>query len=162
MESPYDSRIVANTFLSIAAKQGLSLTNMHVQKLVYFAHGLYLAEFGTPLIEETVQAWQYGPVIPGLYNEFKDFGGQPIRRFYKEVDPFDDEVVVPTVNKSDHKFLSEVFEQLKGYSAQRLSQMSHAVGSPWTSVYRADQPFVAIPLEAIRDYFKQLASSDKN
>ncbi|MCC7437458.1 MAG: DUF4065 domain-containing protein [Armatimonadetes bacterium] len=67
-EAPYDSRIVGNSFLDIALKDGTALTPMKLLKLVYIAHGWHLGIMGKPLISDEVQAWKYGPVIPKLYS----------------------------------------------------------------------------------------------
>src|SRR5277367_2017193 len=77
---PYDSKAVANYFLDRADQSGKKLDPMQLLKLVYFAHGWYLADSGAPLIDEMVEAWRYGPVIPSLYHEFKAFGKNPITR----------------------------------------------------------------------------------
>src|ERR1700676_3931940 len=69
---------VANWFLARAAADGKSLDPMKLQKLIYFAHGWSLALTDIPLIEEHPEAWDYGPVIPSVYHEFKLFGRKPI------------------------------------------------------------------------------------
>ena len=57
---------------------------MKIIKLVYIAHGHYLAKNDSPLFTEKVEAWDYGPVIPSLYHEFKIYGAFPIDSFAKE------------------------------------------------------------------------------
>ena len=37
------------------------ITNLKLQKLVYYAQGYHLAYFGTPLFSNRMEAWQYGP-----------------------------------------------------------------------------------------------------
>ena len=77
---PYDPKAIANYFLTVAAEHNESLDPMKIQKLVYFANGWHLAVKGAPLINEQVEAWPYGPVIPSLYAAFRRFGDQPITR----------------------------------------------------------------------------------
>src|SRR4051812_39910789 len=75
---PYPAAAIANEFLRLAKEDKAQISPLKLQKLVYFAHGWYLALAGKPLIEERVQAWQFGPVIPTLYREFKRYGNSPI------------------------------------------------------------------------------------
>ncbi|MDQ6665177.1 MAG: DUF4065 domain-containing protein, partial [Acidobacteriota bacterium] len=75
----YDALAVANYFLDCARKDGRELDPMGIQKLVFFAHGWHLALVGSPLIEQRVEAWEYGPVIPDIYHAFKEFGAGAIK-----------------------------------------------------------------------------------
>lgn len=47
---------------------GEKLTNLKLQKLLYYQQGFHLAVFGIPLFNEDVEAWMYGPVVPDVYN----------------------------------------------------------------------------------------------
>ena len=53
---------------------GERLTNLKLQKLLYYQQGYHLAVFGTPLFDEQVEAWMYGPVVPCVYDEFSNSG----------------------------------------------------------------------------------------
>ena len=74
----YDPVTVANRFIELAASKDRALTSMQLNKLTYVAHGFYLAINKRPLIDEPVQAWKYGPVVPSLYRRLKPYGGDPI------------------------------------------------------------------------------------
>jgi uncharacterized phage-associated protein len=75
----YEAKAVANHFLDLAQDSRGTLSPMKIQKLVYFSHGWHLSiNNGRALIDEAVQAWTYGPVIPSLYHEFKKYGNGPI------------------------------------------------------------------------------------
>jgi len=72
----YRSMAVANWFIDHVR----NLTPLKLQKLIYYAHGWHLALRDQPLIDELIEAWEYGPVVPNVYHEFKEFGNQPITR----------------------------------------------------------------------------------
>jgi uncharacterized phage-associated protein len=76
----YDAIAIANYFIEKSLATGKRLTPMQLVKLVYIAHGWYLARTGKPLLADAVQAWQFGPVIPTLYHEFKQFRDGQITR----------------------------------------------------------------------------------
>jgi uncharacterized phage-associated protein len=137
----YDARAVANYFLDRAAKEGRPLDPMGIQKLVYFAHGWNLAIFGSPLIQQRVEAWKYGPVIADLYEAFREFGRDPITKRAKkyDYDPILNKVVetTPTINETEETkdtraLLDRVWESNKHLTSIELSNLTHLPESPWS------------------------------
>ncbi len=170
----YDAKAIANHFLKIAAEQGQRITPMQMLKLVYFAHGWHLALTGEPLINELVEAWEYGPVIPSLYHEFKKFGNQPIiedaislradgMKLYMHRDSLDDETDLTRKEFVD-RLLRRVWENYGKLNGIQLSKLTHLHGSPWDATRRkgdnANLKGVDIPNEEIREYFTKLLHSD--
>lgn len=51
-----------------------NLTPLKLQKILYYTQATFLANHGRPLFDEVIQKWQYGPVVPSVYFEFKDYG----------------------------------------------------------------------------------------
>lgn len=78
--SGYSVTTVANAILELAWRQGESVSPLKLQKLIYLAHGLHLALYGKPLINATVEAWKYGPVVAPLYYELREYGSSLIKR----------------------------------------------------------------------------------
>ena len=62
----YKALAIANYYIDKANVEDTPLDHLRLQKLVYLAHGWHLAIHGRPLIEESVEAWKYGPVIADL------------------------------------------------------------------------------------------------
>ena len=75
---PYKVEAVANWFLQYAKSNDIIIDHMKLQKMIYFANGWALGVTGEPLIDERFEAWQYGPVVPSIYHQFKAFGRRPI------------------------------------------------------------------------------------
>ena len=64
--------VLANNFIVEAQNGNIkNLTPMKLQKLMYFTYGRYAAQTGRQLFSENFQAWQYGPVLSSVYQEFK-------------------------------------------------------------------------------------------
>jgi uncharacterized phage-associated protein len=161
---PFPAVVIANEFLRIAEKERSPLTPMKLQKLVYFAHGWCLALTGQPLITERIEAWQYGPVIPSLYGEFKLYGNGPITepaytvsfnggkvQFYQQtLDDFPD-----TPEKEfARQVIRRVWEVYGGFTTAKLSNATHLPGTPWSEVYEDGKRSVSIPDEKIKAFFE--------
>lgn len=70
---------VARYFLALADEEaGDLVSNLKLQKLLYYAQGFHLAMTGRPLFDEPIQAWMHGPVVPAVYHAFKVYGSGPI------------------------------------------------------------------------------------
>lgn len=135
MGAPYPAKGIANAFLQRSFNGREKIEPMKLQKLVYLAHGYYLAATkGNPLINEAFEAWKYGPVVPSLYHEFKHCGAQPISELATEVDfeKFDFEpVAAPESDKLVRDVIDFVWDTYKGWSGLKLSDLSHKPGWAW-------------------------------
>lgn len=147
----FSAAAVANAILKLANDSGSELSNMQLQKLVYFAHGFALALLDKPLIYSDVQAWQYGPVYPKLYKKLRKYGAG---RVTDRLDA-DDEIPDP----------SDFFDVLKGVwkaygsmSAGQLSARTHAPNTPWSDSW-AEGEYSKISDERIKSHFKGLLAA---
>jgi uncharacterized phage-associated protein len=173
----YDPKAIANYFLDVAKAHGQSLSPMKLQKLVYFAQGWHLAiREGRPLIDEQVEAWKFGPVIPSLYRAFRGYGDQAITEpatylvtedtggnvddiEFREIKPSLDDH--PDEVAATREFLDRIWDVYGGYSAIQLSNMTHQPGTPWDQINQQYKEVLPrgtdIPSESIRTYFRSLA-----
>ena len=84
------------------------MSNLKLQKMLYYEQGFHLAYFDTPLFEDEIEAWMYGPVIPAVYEHFRSSGRQGI-------DPGEREVI--TLEDEEEKLFENVFQIYAAYSA---------------------------------------------
>lgn len=115
------------------------ITNMKVQKLLYYAQGCTLALTGQPLFEDEIVAWQHGPVVVSVYEQFKDYKGNNI----------DDRKAV-TIPKEICEILEGVYCEFGQYSAWKLRNMTHSE-DPWLETKKN----AIIPKEKIKKYFRE-------
>jgi uncharacterized phage-associated protein len=153
--APYPAGAVANFFLAKSS----AITQMKLHKLLYYAQGWYLAVVGRPLLNETITAWKYGPVLPSLYYDLKKFGAQPIDRLTRTMDLQTRARYSPQVDADDYVvcgLLDRIWSVYGGLSGQQLSQMTHASDSPWSRVRERHPELsgVDIPNEEIRRQFR--------
>ncbi|ELC7323539.1 DUF4065 domain-containing protein [Stenotrophomonas maltophilia] len=157
----YDSRAVANTVLECAENRGLKITNLSLQKIMYFCHGWHMVVFGSPLIRQEFEAWQYGPVLQNLYREFKGFERKAIDGRCTQIDlETGARKVVEPVQKL------EVYNLIDScvcfYGALRpgtLVEMSHDPAGPWHDSWNYEgevNPGMRMPNERIHEYFMQV------
>ncbi|MEH2081354.1 MAG: type II toxin-antitoxin system antitoxin SocA domain-containing protein [Nostoc sp.] len=145
---------IADYFIWLANETGSYLSNLKLQKLVYYAQAWHLGIYGQSLFDEDFEAWIHGPVIPGLYQEYKSFGWKPI---LKNAEPqhFSQEI---------RDFLEELTEAYFGCDAFELEQMTHHE-DPWIKArgnLSLDTSSNAIlSKESMRDYYKTRAEAEE-
>jgi len=119
IEGKYRAIDIANYFLLKADQEDQELlSNLKLQKLVYYAQGLHLAMYGESLFNEEIEAWQYGPVVPDLYHHFKGHGSKGIPANAK-FDPL-------KIDDKTRDFLDEIYEVFGQFSAVRLMHLAHS------------------------------------
>lgn len=107
----------ANKLLGFSDPEiGDVISNLKLQKLLYYMQGYHIACFKKPLFPEEIEKWQYGPVVPEIYRTFKSFGAAPI------VSPT---VSVTRLTASQEVLFHDVWGIVGQYSASRLMQMTH-------------------------------------
>jgi uncharacterized phage-associated protein len=122
---------------------------MKLIKLVYIAHGWYLALAGRPLLREPIQAWKYGPVIASLYHSFKQYGNNPL-----PVTAATDEVIADNEHEDVRRLLDKVWEAYSKFTPAQLSTITHQSDTPWSQVYDQYQRHAIIPDELIRQHYQ--------
>ena len=136
---------IARYFLSLADPDvGDSISNLKLQKLVYYAQGFHLALFGTPLFAETVAAWDHGPVVPGLYRAYKEHGAESI--------PAPTDMDFDKYDPQTRELLNEVYSVYGQYAAWKLRNMTHEE-PPWKTAYESGE---FISQDSMKEYFKTL------
>jgi uncharacterized phage-associated protein len=151
---------IANELVSIANRKKLPITPMQLLKQVYFAHGWYLALTGESLLDERVEAWQFGPVESSVYHAFKDFKSNQITEPATVFDPEKLDLCTPKIDpekKNLMRFLEKISDTYGKMSGVQLSNLTHQPDSPWYVVWNErggkDRKHTEIPDDLIKDYF---------
>ena len=71
---------ICNFLINRGVDENRPITNISLQKMLYFAQGFYLAEKDKPLFQEEIYAWKFGPVVKEVYHEYKYYGNNYIER----------------------------------------------------------------------------------
>jgi uncharacterized phage-associated protein len=163
---PNAATAIANEFLRKPQAAG-RLTQMQLLKLAYIAHGWNLAVNGAPLLAEQVRAWDYGPVVPDLYDHVKFYGTGPVMRpitpsdnevyrFFKGVRP-SEEPYQAELSSSERDVIDRVWNRYGQYSGFKLSDLTHKPGTPWFQTYFGEGKNSVIPNDRIRAHYVELA-----
>ena len=125
------------------ANGGDNLTNMKLQKLLYYEQGFHLAAFGSPLFDAEIEAWMYGPVVPCVYAEYSRFGRNSIPV------PDDEQVFLPD---AEERLFIDVYDTYKDLSAIGLMKETHNE-TPWKTTMPHKRGSV-IPQSSMQEFFK--------
>lgn len=140
MSVPVPVRQIADYLLAKADDDaGDLISNLKLQKLLYYSQGFHLALTDQPLFSEPIVSWTHGPVVTSIYHEFKDCGQGGIPR-PSEVPVFDEDTA---------ELLDEVYKVYGQYSAWKLRNLTHDE-PPWKEARSGE----ALSLDRMREYFK--------
>jgi len=142
MYKPLD---IAAYIVRLSEKIGEPITNMKLQKLIYYVFAWYAVEKGEKLFDEPILAWKYGPVITSVYEVYKDFGADVIKGV-KDGKPQD----LDSFTKS---LIEEVFTIYGGKTAIELMNLTHSE-APWRDTFNPNNQNKEIPFEEIKEYYK--------
>jgi uncharacterized phage-associated protein len=126
------------------------ILQMKLLKLAYISHGWMLGVYNKPLLKEKAEAWQYGPVIPSLYQRYKQFGGGQITDVPK-AEP-------KGLSPEEKDVIGQVWNIYGKYNGLQLSALTHQVGTPWDITRKAACANAVISDELIQDHYQSLAA----
>ena len=158
----HDARAVANTLLAYGDREGIPISPLKVQKLIYFAEGHSWRTRQAGLVFNSFGAWDFGPVIKVVYDAFKDLGHRPINRraTWMNFAAGGSELAATRFSEEDVRCIEQAMSIYGPVDANILSRLSHARGGPWDIVRRdpARFPNNLIPRSLIAAYFTNESS----
>ncbi len=99
------------------------ITNKKIQKLVYYAQAWSLVINKRPIFDEKIEAWVHGPAIKSLYDRYKEFSFNAIKK-----EP--DSALINLITEEDRKILDQVWDVYGKYDSSYLEALTHSE-SPW-------------------------------
>lgn len=159
----YDVMDVAKFVVNYAAENNKNVTNMKLQKILYYLQGFSYIVFGEPLFVDELEAWPYGPVVRKAYVNFSVFGSSEIP-CYNNIMEFIFMKRISLDELNDYKsvfcdrvrnFLEVNLNNLLEYSANDLVNSTHKKGTPWFKYYEEGLKNI-IPKDDIKEYFRRI------
>ena len=158
-EEKLERDIIVNSFYVIEKfkKEKKSVTNLKLQKLMYFMEALYMATSDeNSLFEQEFLAWNFGPVCRELYDYYKDYGNDEIQLSESEKKRAKK---IPRINLI---LVDALFKMFSSWSTYDLVELTHLKGSPWFLVYDEEEKNIIISKEETKNWFKEkLKINDK-
>ncbi|NKS20866.1 DUF4065 domain-containing protein [Rhodococcus hoagii] len=137
---------IARWFIAWAENIDAELSNLKLQKMLYYAQGHRLGQFGEPLFRDEIEAWAHGPVVRSVYHAYKEFGKSPI----------DPDEALQDFDWDNYKdvedFLIDVWDRYGALAAWALRERTHRE-SPWKDAFDADARGTVISNRAIEEFF---------
>ena len=145
----YDVLGVCRLIVNYSNEKDYNISNLKLQKLLYFVQAYFLARKNKACFDDEIQAWAFGPVVPRAYQEFKQYGGCNIPTINDE--RIGNEIKECDFEPSDEKDIKEIVDVFSKYSASALVTLSHQQ-DPWKNSYVKGENN-KIDIQLIKDYF---------
>lgn len=142
-EGKYDYKNICNYIIMKSNDDGNTITNLKLQKILYYVQGYFLKYFDYPAFSADIQAWQYGPVVPEAYYDYCSYGRKAIR-----VEP-DLGCENYISDREDRKLINKIINKCYSISVSSLITKTHNE-DPWKNTTRLRS---VITTSDILDYF---------
>lgn len=121
----YNAMSVADYMINRCYELKKPISNLQLQKMLYFLWVEYYRETGNSLFLDSIYAWQFGPVVPNVYYEYCVYGGIPI-----------DIRCETEISKEDEKILNPIIDDYVDVPVSVLVNRTHQRNSAWDLVYQ--------------------------
>ena len=143
----YRALSVARYIIERCHLQNRTISNLKLQKILYFVQAEFLVSRNQPCFIEEIEAWDFGPVVPEVYQEYKIFGSANIPVFRKTLGGV-------SIARCDQTLINEVVDECAKYSASALVDITHHQ-TPWIEAYNRVGYNNVISKESIKAYFTE-------
>ena len=131
----YDVLDVCRYVINYSNDKEYGISNLKLQKILYFIQACFLTntDSQTPCFHEKIEAWDFGPVVPEAYREYKQYGSSNIPTIVSFIN-FDEEDLWNTrrvsydgdiISQADRILIDAVIDKFADYSATDLVTLTH-------------------------------------
>lgn len=156
----YDVLDTSRYIIEYSNIKDYGISNLKLQKILYFVQAYFLIQRGLPCFKEKIEAWDFGPVVPVAYKEFKKFAGMdiPTMNYYivfnknGSLDVKCAEFENDFISDEDKVLINKIVDKFSKYSATDLVNLTQHQ-TPWIDAINPKQNG-EITKESIFEYFK--------
>lgn len=121
----YSALDVAKYTVNYCTRKSQPVSNLKLQKMLYFMWIDYYKSTGEELFADDICAWRLGPVVPDVYYEYCSYAGRPISLQLES-----------NIENCDEERLSHIINCYLPIPASVLVDKTHAKDKPWDIVYQ--------------------------
>lgn len=140
----YNALDVARYIIEYCKDNNFFVSNLKLQKILYFVQAEFLVTKDDVCFDDRIEAWDFGPVVPVVYHEYKVFGSNNIiTRIRKNI----------FIESSDREMINEIVNECDRFSATDLVEITHKQ-TPWINAYEKFRNN-EISIESIKEFFRE-------
>ena len=140
----YNAIEVANYIIEYEHSKDRLISNLKLQKLLYFVQAQFFIEYGEPCFRDKIEAWSFGPVVPDVYHTYKIYGSLDITK------PEDD-MNIDNISDEHKETINSVLQTFSDTPVYEMVDITHHQ-TPWVRAKR--NPFNnEITSESIQQFF---------
>lgn len=126
LQSDNESTDVATFIINYCHRNSISITNLKLQKLLYFCEASYLihTKCQKACFKDDIVAWSYGPVVKIIYFKYSHFKSNEI-----------DENITLNNKLKNESIIETTLDVFAPYDAYVLSDITHAE-KPWNDAFK--------------------------
>lgn len=127
---------VARYILTKSNKDGQPISNLQLQKMLYYIQYEFLTNYGKPLFDDDFEAWKFGPVIPVVYYEYSHMGAFRIGADYKDYDK-----ILSEMSKDEIDMLNDIIVDKRDMNVWSMVDNTHKKGKAWDLIFKDGEGF---------------------
>ena len=133
-KAKYDAISVAHYVIDKCTRDNNPISNLHLQKILYYLQKFWLKNFNAPLFADEIEAWPFGPVVPIVYYDYCSYGALKINETYDEI----------KIDSEYHKDIDGIINEKREYNPWDLVSDTHKPNSAWYQTYNNGKGYKCI------------------
>lgn len=121
----YEALDIAKYVISKCTAENSPISNLQLQKILYFIQKDFLVNFNRPLFQDEIEAWPFGPVVSTVYYNYCGFGSMSISKKYEI-----------SIDNTDQIIVDRIVLEKRVKNPWDLVEETHAPGRAWALIYR--------------------------
>ena len=167
MNKTYSALDVARYVVNYANENNMIISNLKLQKILYFIQMEFLIQKKNIVcFKDDIEAWDFGPVVSEVYQEFKKYGALNIPPISYVYDDSNGLLNLKKIKYESHicdkdkEIINNVINECNEFSASQLVEITHNQ-SPWINAYSSGKNSV-ISISSLIDFINNLPGENAN